>query len=184
MLKQIVCFVFLLLSVINQLTAQETHGKWGFSASVSPWMDNREFSMSRTLTNSWSILFWADFTNDSNDNTYRMEGYKWIAGPELRRKLFFLKDYNIAPYAGIMVNGGYETWHNDARKYNVKEGGIELTFGVEYFINSYLSLYIHTRFFQYHYSYIDLDAGEKYLTGYHVVKAFSNPPSLYIRFYF
>ncbi|MBN1352584.1 hypothetical protein JXJ21_24560 [candidate division KSB1 bacterium] len=53
----------LLLSflILPALFAGTAENKWGVSASIAPWIDNREFTVSRYVTKSWTILLWGDF---------------------------------------------------------------------------------------------------------------------------
>lgn len=199
-MKKIAIFIILILVVSSNVFTMPVDEKWGISACVTPWIDNREFTLSRQLSKTWTILFWGDFSADRNeipgDEYFNIDnGYKWLVGPEFRKKLYYSEEHKIAPYLGVLVNGGYEKYDMSAignseyqKKHYAYDGGVELTFGVEYFITNFISVNIHTRFFKYHYYWINLDtfyrSQTNYKTGYHIWEGFDDPPCVFIRFYF
>ena len=207
-MKKIILTFLIIFSFIPQLNANTPKGKFGFSASLSPWLDTREVTFSMRLSDSWTLLLWGDFSFDEKELDqvlrpfYIEDGYSLQFGPEIRKRLYYLEQYKIAPYLGILINGGTSKYDLRHRYYNpdmpkwgksyfVYEGGIELTFGVEYFISEHFSINIHTRFIKYRYYWIDLTTDYyyntkkvNYKTGYHVLDMYNNMPSLFIRFYF
>lgn len=207
-MKKIILTFLIIFSLIPQVNANTPKGKFGFSASISPWMDTREVTFSVKLSDSWTFLLWGDFSFDKEELEsvlrpfYIEDGYSWLLGPEIRKRLYYLDKYKVAPYLGILVNAGtgkYDLRHRYEqssllkweKSYTVFEGGIELTFGVEYFMSEHFSLSIHTRLIKYHYYWIDLTTDYyyntkkiNYKTGYHVLDMYHNIPSLFIRFYF
>jgi hypothetical protein len=183
------------------LISQPVKGKWGISASLTPWTYNREITISKNLSKSWSILIWGDFTFDKENSRdyeyYRIEdGYKYIIGPEIRKRLNYYEKYKIAPYFGLMIHSGYEKYDRkskifsgDKQSLRAVEAGIDVTFGVEYFISEHISFYIHSRFLRYQYYWIESgqnirEVKKKSKTRYHLLEAINVTPVLYIRFYF
>ena len=206
-MKKILITSLIIFSLIAQTNANTPKGKFGFSASLAPWMNAREVTFSTRLSDSWTLLLWGDFSFDETKleavlRPFAIEdGYSFLIGPEIRKRLYFSEQYKIAPYFGMLINGGankydlkkgYSGLFNWEQSYFVYEGGIELTFGVEYFMSEHFSINIHTRFCKYHYYWIDLTIDDSnfdaspvnYKTGYHILNLHSNIPSLFIRFYF
>jgi hypothetical protein len=183
------------------LISQPVKGKWGVSASLSPWTHNREITISKNLSESWSILIWGDFTFEKDNSRdyeyYHIEdGHKYLIGPEIRKKLYYLEKYKIAPYFGFLIHSGYEKYDKkflnisgDKQSQRAVEAGIELTFGVEYFVSEHISFYIHNRFIKYQYYWIDLEQSirgltKQFKTRYHLLSAGNLIPALFICFYF
>lgn len=205
-MKKIGIALLIIFFIIPLANAKATKGKFGFAAALSPWLDTRELTFSMRLSDSWTLLLWGDFSFDKKELEsilrpfYIEDGYSVLIGPEFRKRLHYLEQYKIAPYLGIFINGGtnkydlrqrYYDLSKWERSYFVYEGGLELTFGVEYFISEHFSINIHTRFIKYHYYWIDLTTDYyyntrevNYKTGYHVLDMSNNIPSLFIRFYF
>ncbi len=205
-MKKILITSLIFFLLIAQANTNTPKGKFGFSASLSPWLHTREATFSMRLSDSWTVLLWGDFSFDKKELEsvlrpfYIEDGYSVLIGPEIRKHLYHSEQYKIAPYLGILINGGTSKYDLQDRNYIlsqweksyfVYEGGLELTFGVEYFISEHFSINIHTRFIKYHYYWIDLTTDYyyntkkvNYKTGYHVLDMHNNMPSLFIRFYF
>ncbi|MBC8182809.1 hypothetical protein H8E88_17035 [candidate division KSB1 bacterium] len=190
----IILITFLCFS--KTLISQPVKGKWGVSASLSPWTFNREMTISKNLSKKWTILLWGDFSFDKNDTYYRIEnGQKFSVGPEIRKKIYYLEKYKIAPYCGLLMYSGYEKYDRQSKIFPEDkhsrmaiEAGLEFTFGVEYFFNEHISLYIHSRFLRYQYQWIDVESynapNNKYKARYQLIAAGNVIPALFIRFFF
>ena len=92
-MKKLSFITLFILFLTIKLFAQTTQGKWGVSACLSPWNSNREFTISRSLSDFWTLVFWGEFTSDKNEIAGKVysridDGYSWSVGPEIRRKLY------------------------------------------------------------------------------------------------
>jgi hypothetical protein len=161
MVRQI-CFLLLALSFANLLFSQDIDQSWGLSAGIYENKIN-EISVSYGLSDKTMLLFFTNlnYENRNTDVDYKAtfvntENKKYsnietLVGAELRG-FFYLS--RVAPFGGVRFSGGWnslkdEKTGSDWSKTHGLELNLGLTYGVEYFFNKALSVYLSMNLFNY-----------------------------------
>jgi hypothetical protein len=158
--KLIITVLFLLIAVCSY--SQNHQRKWGLSAPILSTEPSKDIALSRCISKSNMVLFWArlffDKNNDVTPNQDVFENYTWSVETEFRHNFYTKK--KVSPYTGFGLNFGmskkdfiYKTVYRDEVRIDEKlyekntDIGCSLSFGVEYFITPAFSIFAHTRLF-------------------------------------
>ncbi len=157
-----ICCLLLMFGSVNLLFSQDIDKAWGLSAGVYENKIN-EISVSYGLSDKTMLLFFSNinYENRNTDVDYKAnfvntENQKYsdietLIGAELRG-FFYLS--RVAPFGGVRFAGGYHSLKDektgaDWSKTHGLALNLGLTYGVEYFFNKALSVYISMNLFNY-----------------------------------
>lgn len=169
-MNRIFISLFIMFCITAYVSAGTQSGKWGLAAPLTN-TSGMEIALSKM--SSPSIMYLAGFnvgfskvseeSKIANSTNPPTSGTKTTAVnfeivPELRSYLW--PNDRISPYWGFLVMLGYgqENVKTPAGSITIESktsdifAGLGLSFGVEYFMSKYLSLFIHTRLLSYKYS--------------------------------
>lgn len=202
MIRQI-CFLLLTLGLVNLALSQDIDQSWGLSAGVYENKIN-EISVSYGLSNKTMLLFFTNiqYENRNTDVDYKAnfvntENKQWsnvetLVGTELRG-FFYLS--RVAPFGGVRFSGGWSSLKDektgaDWTKTNALALNLGLTYGVEYFFNKALSVYLSMNLFNYtlarqiHEEFVN-SSGTKTESTTKIHKIdFSQHPAIFLKIYF
>lgn len=198
----IITVLFLLIATFSY--SQNNQRRWGLSAPILSTEPSKDIALSRCVSKSNMVLFWArlffDKNNDVTPNQDVFENYTWSVETEFRHNFYTKR--KVSPYAGIGLNFGkskkdfiYKTVYRDEvmidKKFYEKNSdfGCSLSFGVEYFIMPAISIFAHTRLFTLSYNRekqrIEYDPASQIEHKNNTIKSRGFERStLFVRFYF
>lgn len=198
-----ICCLLLMLGSVNLLFSQDIDKAWGLSAGVYENKIN-EISVSYGLSDKTMLLFFSNiyYENRNTDVDYKAnfvntENQKYsdietLIGAELRG-FFYLS--RVAPFGGVRFSGGYNSLKDektgaDWSKTHGLALNLGLTYGVEYFFNKALSVYISMNLFNYTLSrnIVEEFVNSSGTTTESTIKThkidFSQHPAIFLKIYF